>query len=118
VEGGRSPKVVQLIRDMQAYDLFDVLGELGYDWNPQTRILRFATFAQQQADWFKGMPSKSARTVEAIAQQFVQAGTDGLEDQQLFQIPAVMQAGGLPALKLVGRPIEVLQDMKIRLFAA
>jgi type I restriction enzyme, R subunit len=118
VEGGRSPKVVQLIRDMQAYDLFDVLGQLGYDWDPQSRTLRFATFAQQQMDWLKGMPPKSARTVEAIAQQFVQAGTDGLEDQRLFQIPAVMQAGGLPALKLVGKPLDILQEMKVRLFAA
>ncbi len=118
VEGGRSPKVVQLIRDMQDYDLFDVLGQLGYDWEPQTRILRFATFAQEQAEWLKAMPPKSARTVQAIAQQFVQAGTDGLEERQLFQIPAVTQAGGLPALKLVGKPIDVLQDMKIRLFAA
>jgi type I restriction enzyme, R subunit len=47
----------------------------------------------------------------------VQAGTDGLEDQRLFQIPAVMQAGGLPALKLVGKPLDILQEMKVRLFA-
>ena len=118
VEGGRSPKVVQLLRDMQAYDLFDVLGQLGYAWDPQTRMLRFATFSQQQANWLKGMPPKSARTVAAIAQQFVLAGTDGLEDRQLFQIPAVMQAGGLPALKLVGKPLDILQEMKVRLFAA
>jgi type I restriction enzyme, R subunit len=65
-----------------------------------------------------GMPPKSARTVAAIAQPFVQAGTDGLEDQRLFQIPAVMQAGGLPALKLVGKPLDILQEMKVRLFAA
>ena len=118
VEGGRSPKVVQLLREMGDYDLFDVLGQLGYDMAPLTRMLRFATFAQQQADWLKAMPPRSARTVEAIAQQFVFEGTDGLENQQLFQVPSIMQAGGMPALKLLGKPLDVLQDMKIRLFAA
>ena len=118
VEGGRSPKVVQLLREMGDYDLFDVLGQLGYDMAPLTRMLRFATFAQQQADWLKAMPPRSARTVEAIAQQFVFEGTDGLENQQLFQVPSIMQAGGMPALKSLGKPLDVLQDMKIRLFAA
>ena len=119
VDGGRSPKVVQLLRDMNDFDLFDVLGQLGYDLPPLTRMSRFATFTQQHTDWLKSMPLKSARTVEAIAQQFVYEGTDGLENQQLFQVPSVMSAGGLPALKLVGRkPGDVLQEMKIRLFAA
>ena len=119
VDGGRSPKVVQLLRDMNDFDLFDVLGQLGYDLPPLTRMSRFATFTQQHTDWLKSMPPRSARTVEAIAQQFVYEGTDGLENQQLFQVPSVMSAGGLPALKLVGRkPGDVLQEMKIRLFAA
>jgi len=119
VDGGRSPKVVQLLRDMNDFDLFDVLGQLGYDLPPLTRMSRFATFTQQHTDWLKSMPPRSARTVEAIAQQFVYEGTDGLENQQLFQVPSVMSAGGLPALKLVGRkPWDVLQDMKVRLFAA
>ena len=118
VEGGRSPKVVQLLRDMSDYDLFDVLGQLGYDLAPLTRMTRFATFTQQQGDWLRAMPPRSARTVEAIAQQFVYEGTDGLENQQLFQVPGIMQAGGLPALKAVGKPLDVLQEMKVRLFAA
>ena len=119
VDGGRSPKVVQLLRDMNDFDLFDVLGQLGYDLPPLTRMSRFATFTQQHTDWLKSMPPRSARTVEAIAQQFVYEGTDGLENRQLFQVPSVMSAGGLPALKLVGRkPWDVLQEMKVRLFAA
>lgn len=118
VEGGRSPKVVQLIKEMDEYDLFDVLGEVGYDWLPKMRRTRFAVFAQREEDWLKEMPSKAARTVEAIANQFVLTGTDGLEDQRLFQVPEVMRAGGLRALKVVGKPVEVLQEMKVRLFAA
>lgn len=118
VEGGRSPKVVQLLRSMNDYDLFDVLGQLGYDLAPLTRMMRFATFTQQQASWLKAMPSKSARTVEAIAQQFAFEGTDGLENQQLFRVSSIERAGGMAALKAVGKPLDVLQEMKVRLFSA
>jgi type I restriction enzyme R subunit len=55
-------------------------------------------------------------TIQAIAQQFVVSGTDGLEDQRLFQVPEIARAGGLNALKLLGKPGEVLQEMKIKLF--
>jgi len=118
VEGGRSPKVVQLLRSMNDYDLFDVLGQLGYDLAPLTRMMRFATFTQQQASWLKAMPPKSARTVEAIAQQFAFEGTDGLENQQLFRVPSIERAGGMAALKVIGKPLDVLQEMKVRLFSA
>ena len=103
---------------MGDYDLFDVLVQLGHDLAPLTQLSCFATFAQQQADWLKAMPPRSARTVEAIAQQFVFEGTDGLENQQLFQVPTVMQVGGMPALKLLSKPLDVLQELKVRLFAA
>jgi type I restriction enzyme, R subunit len=118
VEGGRSPKVVQLLRSMNDYDLFDVLGQLGYDLAPLMRMMRFATFTQQQASWLNAMPPRSARTVEAIAQQFAFEGTDGLENQQLFRVPSIERAGGMAALKAVGKPLDVLQEMKIRLLAA
>jgi type I restriction enzyme R subunit len=118
VQSGSSPKLIQLIREMQDYDLYDVLGQLGYRLIPQTRTLRFAEFARQQADWLKGMPPQTARTVQAIAQQFVLSGTDGLEDARLFQVPEIVRAGGLNALKLLGKPASVLQETKVRLFSA
>jgi type I restriction enzyme R subunit len=64
------------------------------------------------------MPPQTARTVQAIAQQFVIAGTDGLEDARLFQVPEVVRAGGLNALKLLGKPVDVLQETKLKLFSA
>lgn len=118
VEGGVSPRVIQLIREMQDYDLYDVLGQLGYRLNPQTRTIRFAEFARQQAQWLQGMPPQAAKTVQAIAQQFVISGTDGLEDTRLFQVPEVARAGGLNALKLLGKPVDVLQETKVKLFSA
>jgi type I restriction enzyme R subunit len=116
LEGGRSPKVVQLLRKMEDYDLYDVLGQLGYEVKPKTRIFRFAEFVRQQTDWLGAMPLATAMTIQAIAQQFVVSGTDGLEDQRLFQVPEIARAGGLNALKLLGKPGEVLQEMKIKLF--
>ena len=115
-EGGRSPRIVQLLRKMEDYDLYDVLGELGYEVKPKTRIIRFAEFVRQQADWLQEMPPATAMTIQAIAQQFVVSGTDGLEDQRLSQVPEIARAGGLNALKLLGKPGEVLQEMKIKLF--
>ncbi|MFN5515735.1 MAG: type I restriction endonuclease subunit R, partial [Cyanobacteriota bacterium] len=116
IAGGRSPKVVQLLREMQDYDLFDVLAQLGYGVQPKTRLIRFGDFYRRQFNWFGNMPPQTALTIEAIAKQFIIAGTDGLEDAHLFQVPEVVRAGGLPALRLIGKPVDVLQEIKIRLF--
>lgn len=116
IAGGRSPKVVQLLREMQDYDLFDVLVQLGYGVKAKTRLARFGDFYRRQSDWFGNMPPKTALTIEAIAKQFIIAGTDGLEDTRLFEVPEVVRAGGLPALKLIGKPVDVLQETKIKLF--
>lgn len=116
LESGRSPRIVQLLRKMEDYDLYDVLGELGYELKPKTRLIRFTEFVRQQAVWLGEMPPATAMTIQAIAQQFVVSGTDGLEDQRLFQVPEIARAGGLNALKLLGKPKEILQETKIKLF--
>lgn len=64
------------------------------------------------------MPPKTAATIKAIASQFTRGGTDGLENQQIFQTPAVMRAGGLEALKALGKPADVLRETKARMFSA
>jgi type I restriction enzyme R subunit len=64
------------------------------------------------------MPEETAATVRAIASQFGKSGTEGLENKLIFQVPEVTKAGGLAALKLVGKPSEIIQETKIRLFAA
>jgi len=45
-------------------------------------------------------------------------GTDGLENREVFQTPEVVHAGGLAALKTLGKPREVLVETKKRMFAA
>jgi hypothetical protein len=37
---------------------------------------------------------------------------------QVFQMPGVLRAGGLPALKVLGEPAAILLETEERLFAA
>ena len=55
---------------------------------------------------------------EALADQFTLGGTDGLENQLIWQTPDVSKAGGLKALAAVGEPRKMLQEIKERMFAA
>lgn len=68
------------------------------------------TFTEQEVE--------QASTLRAIASQFSRAGTEGLESRELFRTPAVLSAGGLAALKALGKPAEVLMEAKRRMFAA
>ncbi len=117
-DAGRSALLVQQLEDMADYDLYDVLAELGYGLSPRTRTDRAGAFTYKHEGWLSGMPAPTRATLEALAAQFARAGTDGLENPQIFQMPHVVQAGGLSALRSLGKPAEVLRETKDRLFAA
>jgi type I restriction enzyme R subunit len=117
-EGGRSAELIRTLEEMGDYDLYDVLGELGYGLEPHTRQERAEAFGYKQADWLTGIEGKAAETVRALARQFARAGTDGLENPQIFEVPEVRKAGGFAALKKLGKPGEVLRETKERMFAA
>lgn len=117
-DAGRSALLVRDLEDMREYDLYDVLAELGYGLAPKTRAERAEAFTYKHADWLAKMPETAAATIKAIAAQFARAGTDGLENREVFQTPEVVRAGGLKALRLVGRPADVLRETKERMFAA
>jgi len=53
-----------------------------------------------------------------MAAQFARTGTDGIENPHIFQTPEVVRAGGLAALKALGKPADVLRETKKRMFAA
>ena len=103
---------------MTDYDLYDVLAELGYGLAPRTRVERADAFTYKHHAWLAKLPKEAMATLEALAAQFARSGTDGLENPQVFQTPEVVRAGGLGALKALGKPAEVLQETKQRLFAA
>lgn len=117
-DAGRSAMLVRALEDMGAYDLYDVLGELGYGLAPRTRVGRAEAFTYKHQDWLQRLPPAAAATLRALASQFARGGTKGLESPQVFETPEVTKAGGLPALKPLGRPAEVIRETKERLFAA
>ena len=117
-DAGRSPFLVRSLENMTDYDLYDVLAELGYGLNPRTRTERADAFGYKHAVWLSHLPKEAAATLKALAAQFARAGTDGLENPEVFQTPEVHKAGGLAALKALGKPAEVLHQTKERMFAA
>ena len=117
-DGGRSPLLVRALEEMEDYDLYDVLAELGYGAVPRTRGERAAAFTYKHRGWLAALPKKAAATLKALAAQFERSGTEGLENPQVFQTPEVVRAGGLPALKALGKPADILRETKRRIFAA
>jgi len=116
-DGVRSALLVRSLDQMEAFDLYDVLADLGYGLAPRTRLDRAAAFTYKHRDWLAAMPGRAAETLRALALQFGRAGTDGLENPHIFDTPEVMRSGGLPALRSMGRPAEVLREAKVRIFA-
>ena len=117
-DAGRSAFLVRALEEMTEYDLYDVLAELGYGLAPRTREGRAEAFLYKHADWLSTLPRGTTATLKALAEQFARAGTDGLENPQVFQTPEVVRAGGLAALKVIGKPADVLRETKERMFAA
>jgi len=118
VSSGYSPNVLRVVEDMNEYDIFDVLADAGYGIAPRTRAERVDAFTYKHEDWLKGMPITASGTIKAIASQFQEGGTDGLENNLIFSTPSVKKAGGLAALKKIGNPADVLKETKARMFSA
>lgn len=117
-DGGRSPLLIRQLLELDDCDLYDILAELGYGLIRRTRIERTEAFNLTHQDWLKAMPETTAATIKAITIQFARNGTDELENPKLFRTPEVSKAGGLEALKQIGKPFDVLYETKVRLFAA
>ena len=115
--GGNSVQVLQHLQGMDAYDLYDVLAEIGYGMEAKTMQERAEAFNYKHAAWLTSLPPPTAATIRAIASQFRNNGIDALESNQLFSIPAVRQAGGLQAIKMIGAS-EALRQTKERIYAA
>ena len=117
-DSGRAPAIVQNLTQMDDFDLYDVLAEVGYGQAPKTRVDRAGAFEYKNEDWLSAMPGPTAGTVRAIASQFARGGTDDLESPQIFSTPEVSAAGGLPALQEYGPPAQTVAETKRRMFAA
>ena len=118
-DGERSALLVRALDEREAYDLFDVLGELAYGLRGMTRTERVAAFEYKHAAWLATLPEDACRTILAFVAQFTDDGTEALENAQIFQIPAVKAAGGLRALRAVyPNPADIVLDVRRKVFAA
>jgi len=117
-DGGRSAYLIRALEDMTDYDLYDVLGELGYGLNPRTCPDRAEAFGYKHAHWLNTLPPATSETLKRLASQFAHGGTDALENPHVFEMSDVRAAGGLAALRVIGNPAEVLHETKERIFAA
>ena len=115
---GRSAGLVRALEQMEDFDLYDVLAELAYGLDPKTRVARADAFDYKHAVWLASLPVMTSATLRALARQFARGGTDELEEPGVLQVPAVVAAGGLAALKVLGSAADILHETKSRLFAA
>lgn len=115
---GLSPAVVSLVDQRQDYDLYDVLAELGWGLAPRTRRDRATAFVSSQGAWLDSLPPPAAAAVRAVVEQFARGGTESLESTGLFDTETMFAAGGLDALRIAGRPSDLLREAKLRVFAA
>nr|MBF6592128.1 restriction endonuclease subunit R [Ktedonobacterales bacterium] len=116
--GANAAALVRQLEGLNDCDLYDVLADLAYGLAPRTREERADAFAYKHAAWLATLPDSTAATLRALVAQFARAGTDGLENPDIFETPEVRRAGGLDALKALGQPAEVLRETKERMFAA
>lgn len=111
-----SPDVIREVDQMGDFDLYDFFGQHGYHARALRRLERGAEYVSTNATWFAGMDAKSAIVLRGIGTQFAQGGTEALETPALWAVPEIAQAGGLDALRALGKPADVMQDAKARLF--
>jgi type I restriction enzyme, R subunit len=117
-DGGRAPLLVRSLEGRADFDLYDVLADLAYGANPLSRPERGDAFGYKHGAWLAAMPPQAGATVQALIGQFVRSGVEGLENPRVFQIPEVTRVGGLQALRFIGSPADVLEETKLKLFAA
>jgi len=111
-----SPEVIREIDHMADFDLYDFFGHHGYHARALKRPERGELFIRGNQPWFDGMDAKAAIVLKGLGHQFALNGTEALETPSLWDVPEIRQAGGLDALRVLGRPTQVMHEAKGRLF--
>jgi type I restriction enzyme R subunit len=111
-----SPEVIRDFDKMTDFDLYDFLGHHGYHARALKRAARGELFVKQNQHWLDGMDSQAAIVIKGLGQQFAQGGTEALETPTLWEVPEIKLAGGLDALRVLGKPTQVVHEAKGRLF--
>ena len=116
--GENGARLLREVTGLRECDLYDVLADIGYGMAPRTKSQRADAFTYKNKRWLKRLPEPAAATLHAIASQFSLGGTEALENPHVFEAQNVRRAGGLAALRALGKPATVLRKTKQRLFAA
>lgn len=111
-----SPETIRNADQMDDFDLYDFFGHHGYHARALKRPERGAHYLQANSAWFSAMDDRSAIVLQGLGNQFAQGGTEALESPALWDVPEIARAGGIAALRALGRPADVMHDAKIRLF--
>ncbi len=111
-----SPDTVRELVGLAECDHFDLFAHYGYREKALKRPEREAAYLSAQAPWFASVDDKTAIVLKGIGHQFGLGGTDALESEYLWDVPDIRRAGGLAALRPLGKPADVLREAKVRLF--
>lgn len=116
--GEGAVRLVRELEDQQECDLYDVLAELAFGYEPKTRTERTASFAFKNKGWLNGYPERTRMVINAIAMQFAKGGIEELETENLFDAPEVIKAGGFETLMRLQQPPDYfVEETKVRLLA-
>ncbi len=111
-----NPETVRDLENMSGYDLFDVFGHFGYRARALKKADRGDLYVTKNRDWFSDMSPDAATVLKGLGNQFALDGTDALESASLWDVPEIHQAGGIDALRSLGKPAAVIMQAKERLF--
>lgn len=111
-----SPEVIREIDRMTEFDLYDFFGHHGYHAQALRRTERGARYLALNQAWWGGMPGNAATVLKGLGRQFARGGTEALETPVLWEVPEIKLAGGLDALRALGKPTQVMHEAKGRLF--
>jgi type I restriction enzyme R subunit len=111
-----SPEVLRELEEMQDFDYYDMFAHHGYRAQALKRQERGQGYLERNLPWFEDMPSDTAVVLRGFGHQFGLGGTEALESDSLWQVPEISRAGGLAALKKLGKPAAVILEAKERLF--
>jgi len=112
-----SPELLRELDNMVDFDLYDLFAHHSYHARALKRPERNQFYLKGNQVWFDGIDPKATTVLKSLGHQFEIGGTEALETPALWEVPEIRLAGGLAALKTMGKPVDVMRDAKGRLFA-
>jgi type I restriction enzyme R subunit len=116
-DDGRGLCLLRELTERKDYDNYDVLADIAFGVAPKRRKDRVFAFRYKHMEWLGSFPQKTRDALIALASQFEKGGIEELENLNVFQIPEIIRAGGLSALKIIGKPGDIITEIKRRLLA-